>query len=173
MEHIFCTDPNLIELFEALRLVVFDFDGVFTDNSVWTMENGIELVRCNRSDGLGIQKLKALGVETFVLSTEQNAVVSVRCQKLGINCFQNQKNKEAFLRQYLIKTDTPAARVAFLGNDINDMACLQMVGLPIVVCDAHRDVIPLARYVTQVSGGMGAVREVCDLIEFARTMKEP
>lgn len=170
MEHIFCSDSELMKLFRAVRLIVFDFDGVFTDNMVWTMENGLEFVRCDRSDGLGIKKLKAFGIDTFVLSTERNPVVGVRCKKLGINCFQNIEDKAAFLSGYLSKTSTSTSSVAFVGNDINDLTCLQMVGLPIVVRDAHRDVIPLAIYVTQACGGKGAVREVCDLIALARTI---
>jgi YrbI family 3-deoxy-D-manno-octulosonate 8-phosphate phosphatase len=156
---------SLKKVVSRIRLVGFDFDGVFTDNMVYVLQDGSEAVRCNRSDGIGLQKLKNLGIETVIISTESNPVVSARAQKLEIRCFQNCKDKvktlENTARQFGISLD----EVAFVGNDINDRPCLTCVGLPIVVLDAHPDVIPLAAYCTRNRGGHGAVREICDLFE--------
>ena len=148
-----------------IRLVAFDFDGVFTDNMVYVFENGSEAVRCTRSDGIGLTKLRQAGIETVIISTESNPVVSARARKLKIRCFQNCDDKRKALDNLIQEMGITLEEVAFVGNDINDRPCLTIVGLPIVVQDAHPDVIPLAAYRTRNRGGHGAVREVCDLFE--------
>jgi len=147
-----------------VRMVVFDFDGVFTDNTVWVDAMGNESVRCWRSDGLGLQKLKRLAIPVWVLSTESNRVVSKRCEKLGIPCRQGLESKESELEKLCAELGVAHGDVVYVGNDINDAGCLKMVGMPIVVNDAHPDVLPLARYRTAKPGGFGAVREVCDWV---------
>ena len=153
------------DIIREIRLIAFDFDGVFTDNMVYVFEDGREAVRCSRGDGMGLQKLKRLGIETLIISTEQNPVVSARAQKLNIRCVQDCPDKRAELEKITQELGISLAQTAFVGNDINDRACLTCVGLPIVVQDAHPDVLPLARYRTQRPGGKGAVREICDLFE--------
>jgi 3-deoxy-D-manno-octulosonate 8-phosphate phosphatase (KDO 8-P phosphatase) len=164
-------DRDLAERFRRVRLVAFDFDGVFTDNTVFVFADGTEAVRCWRSDGLGLKKLPALGVGVIVLSTEENPIVSVRTKKLGIRCLQGLADKLGALETVLSEANLTLADAAYVGNDINDLACLEAVGLPIVVDDAHPDVIRYARYRTRARGGRGAVREVCDLFEYSA--KEP
>jgi YrbI family 3-deoxy-D-manno-octulosonate 8-phosphate phosphatase len=156
-------------LIQNIRLVAFDFDGVFTDNMVYVFEDGSEAVRCSRGDGMGLQRLRHLGIETLIISTETNPVVSARARKLKMRCVQQCEDKRAELEKIIQEMNISLTEVAFVGNDINDSACLRCVGLPIVVQDAHPDVIPLALYRTQRRGGHGAVREVCDLIE--RTLR--
>ncbi len=153
------------DLLAKIRLVAFDFDGVFTDNMVYVLENGTEAVRCFRSDGLGLQKLEKLGIETVIISTEANPVVSARAHKLKIRCVQDCRDKRAALESIAKESGISLAEVAFVGNDINDLPCLTCVALPIVVQDAHQDVVPTALYQTKNPGGHGAVREVCDLFE--------
>jgi 3-deoxy-D-manno-octulosonate 8-phosphate phosphatase (KDO 8-P phosphatase) len=158
-------EDKIKELVYKIRLVAFDFDGVFTDNMVFVFEDGSEAVRCFRSDGIGLKKLKKLGVETVIISTESNPVVSARARKLKIRCFQNCENKRKTLESLAQEMGISLTEIAFVGNDINDLSCLTSVGLPIVVKDAHPEVIPLAAYRTRNRGGHGAVREVCDLFE--------
>ena len=153
------------ETIRRIRLVAFDFDGVFTDNMVYVFEDGSEAVQCSRSDGMGLQKLKRAGIETVIISTEPNPVVSARARKLNIRCVQNCQDKRAVLQEIAHELKITSDQVAFVGNDINDLACLECVALPIVVQDAHRDVVATARYQTKQPGGHGAVREVCDLFE--------
>jgi 3-deoxy-D-manno-octulosonate 8-phosphate phosphatase (KDO 8-P phosphatase) len=160
----------LKDLFAKIRLVAFDFDGVFTDNMVYVLEDGTEAVRCFRGDGLGLQKLKKLGIETVIISTEANPVVSARARKLKIRCIQNCQDKRAVLEDLAREQSISLAEVSFVGNDINDLSCLECVALPIVVQDAHRDVVPTALYQTQRPGGHGAVREICDLFERTLTV---
>ena len=158
------TSNSIEQIMGRIRMVAFDFDGVFTNNMVYVFEDGSEAVRCTRSDGIGLQKLREAGVETIIISTEANPVVSARARKLKIDCVQNCQDKRAVLEERTAKIGISLEQVAFVGNDINDLACLTSVGLPIVVKDAHPEVIPVARYQTRQPGGHGAVREVCDLI---------
>ncbi len=161
---------GLDTIIRSLRLVVFDFDGVFTDNTVYVDQDGKESVRCWRGDGLGLQKLTALGIEKLILSTETNPVVTVRANKLKIRAIQGCNDKLKTLQAVTRELNIPLAETAYMGNDINDAACLQEVGLPVIVQDAHEDVVPYALYRTTRPGGFGAVRELCDLIEQMRKL---
>ena len=154
----------------AIALVVFDFDGVMTDNTVQVGADGSETVRCNRSDGLGIAAMRKAGVPMMVLSTEEHPVVAARCKKLQLPCYQGIADKAAWLTEYLKKEKIDPKAVAYLGNDRNDLACLQMVGFPVVVADADASVIGAARVVLSKAGGKGAVREFCDKLLAARSV---
>jgi 3-deoxy-D-manno-octulosonate 8-phosphate phosphatase (KDO 8-P phosphatase) len=168
------TLPEDREVGARVRMVVFDFDGVFTDNTVWIDGAGNESVRCWRGDGLGLQALRELAIPASVLSTETNPVVAHRCAKLGIPCQQGLTAKHLALEQLADQMSVPLGDVAYVGNDINDAGCLRMVGVPIVVFDAHPDVVPLASYRTRARGGFGAVREVCDwIVTSARAITKP
>tara|TARA_B100001115_G_C15723751_1_gene352103 strand:- start:225 stop:743 length:519 start_codon:yes stop_codon:yes gene_type:complete len=147
-----------------VRLVVFDFDGVFTDNKVIVSEEGVESVSCNRSDGLGLHRLRELGVEAMILSTETNRVVNVRAEKLRLPCIQGCNDKLKALLSEVNGRGFNLGEVAFVGNDINDADCLSNVGCSVVVADAYEEVMPLADIVLSRRGGYGAVREFCDLI---------
>lgn len=157
-------ERSLEQLFQSVEFLAFDFDGVFTDNRVFTDQEGHEMIACWRSDGLGLDRVKNLGVPICVISSETNPVVTQRCKKLHIPCFQGTNDKVGVLRELLTQHNCKPEQAIFVGNDINDEACLRFVGLPIVVADAYPEVIDLATYVTQRPGGRGAVREVCDLL---------
>ena len=150
-------------LVRTIKLVAFDFDGVFTDNMVYVLQDGAEAVRCFRGDGLGLARLRRAGIATIVISTETNPVVSARSSKLGIRCIQSCGDKREALESVMREMRISPAQTAFVGNDVNDATCLSIVGLPIVVGDAHPDVLSVAKYRTQASGGKGAVREICDM----------
>lgn len=154
------------ELSQALRLVrviVFDFDGVFTDNAVYVFEDGREAVRCWRGDGIGLRAVERIGILPLILSTETNPVVRARAEKLRVRCIQGVEDKLQVLQSIAAELQFEMKQIAYVGNDINDEECLRAAGLPIVVQDAHPSVVPLGRYQTQTRGGYGAVREVCDL----------
>jgi 3-deoxy-D-manno-octulosonate 8-phosphate phosphatase (KDO 8-P phosphatase) len=153
----------------TVRLVVFDFDGVFTDNSVYVSQDGVESVRCWRSDGLGLARLRSIGVKLFIVSTEQNPVVSARANKLNLDFRQGVDDKAAAIRQISDELGVPLENVMFVGNDINDIPALKSVGLPVVVADAYPEAAQYAQLRTNKPGGFGAVREVCDLVFEART----
>jgi len=152
----------------SLRCAAFDFDGVFTDNSVYVSETGEEFVRCSRADGIGLAVLRALGICCVVISTEKNPVVAARCRKLGIEFRQNCDDKVAALSEFLAAEGISMAETSFLGNDVNDLAVLSGVGFPAAVQDAFPAVLQVARWVGQCRGGHGAVREFCEFIAIAR-----
>ena len=161
------TPPRGIK-FEQITLAIFDFDGVFTDNTVFVDEYGKEQVRCSRADGLGLQLLRKAGVGSMVLSTEVNPVVSIRCKKMNIECIQGCPDKFAEFKE-IIKTRTiKAESVAFVGNDINDLEIMKSVGFPIAVADAYPEVLTVALWKTTKPGGAGAVREFCEQVYKAK-----
>jgi YrbI family 3-deoxy-D-manno-octulosonate 8-phosphate phosphatase len=145
-------------------MVVFDFDGVFTDNLVIVDGNGIESVRCWRSDGLGISLLRSIGIKTMIVSTETNPVVSMRASKLKIECYQAVEDKGLMLSKIATDHELELDEIAFMGNDINDIPALKIVGLPAAVADACEELNGIVLYKTNRPGGFGAVREFCDLI---------
>ena len=159
---------ELEALLARIRLAVFDFDGVFTDNHVWVNERGEEAVRCHRSDGLGIDRLRQVGVETVILSTERVRIVAARARKLQVPCRHGLGDKLAALREEAERLGVSLAETAYVGNDINDTACLEAVGLPVVPADAWPEVAELARWRLERAGGNGCVREFCDAVWAAK-----
>jgi 3-deoxy-D-manno-octulosonate 8-phosphate phosphatase (KDO 8-P phosphatase) len=162
-------DSVLVEKLRGVRLVAFDFDGVFTDNSVYVLEDGREAVRCSRADGLGLDRLRKLGIELAIISTETNQVVQARARKLRLRCVNACEDKRSAIISLAAELSVDLSNVAFVGNDINDLPALTVVGVPIVVGNAHPDVLPAAIHKTRTPGGHGAVRELCDLIHALRT----
>ena len=153
-----------IKIPTTIQAIIFDFDGVFTDNRVIVNENGQESVICNRSDGFGISAIKKYGISLLVLSKEKNPVVQKRCEKLGMPCVQGIDDKKTFLAAWLRENAIDLNHVIYLGNDVNDIECLKYVGCGVVVADAHDDAKRAAKIVLKNNGGQGAVRELCDLV---------
>lgn len=147
-----------------LRAVALDFDGVFTDNKVMVFDDGRESVLCSRSDGWGLAALRDAGWPLIVISSETNPVVAARCRKLGIDCVQGVPDKVATLVSWLASQGIPAKETLYLGNDVNDIPCLRLVGVPAVVADSHPKARRLAALVLANQGGDGALRELADLI---------
>ena len=152
----------------AVELLVLDFDGVMTDNRVLVSQDGTEAVWCHRGDGWGIARLKERGMRIVVISTEANPVVGARCRKLGLDFVQACDDKISALRELAASLGLGPERVAYVGNDVNDLDCLRWVGTPIAVADAVPEVRPLARLTTTQPGGHGAVREVAGWLIAAR-----
>jgi D-sedoheptulose 7-phosphate isomerase len=156
-----------------ISLVVFDFDGVMTDNRVRVHQSGDEAVWCHRGDGLGIARLKEADYDVIVLSTETNPVVAARCRKLNIPAIQSCDDKLTALQRLAVERNLNAGQIAYVGNDINDLACMEWVGWPIAVADALPSVRAVAKWVTRLPGGGGAVREVADRLVGARLNSDP
>lgn len=155
---------SLNKLPSSIKAIVFDFDGVFTDNRVLVSQDGSESVLCNRSDGLGISRLKEVGLPIIVLSTEENPIVAARCKKLGLEFHQEVSDKLATLRSLAQRLGTSLRNIIYVGNDINDLECIKAVGCGIAVADSSDQVIRAAKVTLASKGGEGAVREVCDLV---------
>ncbi len=155
----------------GVRLLALDFDGVMTDNAVWTVQDGTEAVRCDRGDGYGIGLLRKAGLEVVVVSSEENPVVSARCRKLGIRCIQGVSDKVKVLAEETSRLGIGREAVAYVGNDVNDLDAMRWAGTAIAVADAHSSAISAAVMVTVMPGGRGAVREVAEWILEARGSK--
>lgn len=149
---------------ETVKLVVFDFDGVMTDNRVWVDGEGHEFIAAFRSDSMGIHALRDAGIASIVLSTETDKAVEARCRKIGIDVMQGVKDKAGRLQHYLTENNIDPAQVVYVGNDINDLPCFPLVGCAVAVADAMPDVTRAADLVLSRSGGFGAVREICERI---------
>lgn len=111
-----------------------------------------------------------------MLSTETNPVVGARGRKLGVPVLQGLDDKASALKGWLDQHRLDPARVAYLGNDVNDLPCMELVGWPVAVHDAHPSVRRAARLVLTRRGGHGAVRELCDHVlaaQDSRTDQEP
>lgn len=146
-----------------IKILFLDFDGVLTDNHVIVSQSGEEFVRCSRLDGLGISRLKEFGLDVQVVSSERNPVVSARCRKLGIEVQQGVEDKVIAMVDSLSANGWTLENAAFVGNDINDIAALSAVPVAICVADRVEEIDPYCLFCTETLGGMGAVREVCDV----------
>ncbi len=152
-----------------VELVVFDFDGVMTDDRVFVNQEGVEMVAANRRDGMGITLLHKAGIRMMVLSTEKNPVVQARCNKLKLPVIQGIDEKAAVLRKYLLDNKISSDTVIYVGNDINDLPCFTEVGCAFAVADAHPLALRQADIVLRHNGGYGAVRELCDILLQSRS----
>lgn len=147
-----------------IKLFVYDFDGVMTDNKVYLDQNGNEMVKVNRGDGLAVSEIKKLGYLQLILSTEQNIVVEKRASKLRIPFIQGSKNKSLELRSYCQTNKIDLSDVAFVGNDLNDFEVMKIVGFSICPSDAQSEIKLLADLVISKNGGDGVIRELLSKI---------
>jgi 3-deoxy-D-manno-octulosonate 8-phosphate phosphatase (KDO 8-P phosphatase) len=165
------SEPELIEKLARIELLVLDVDGVLTDSGLYYTETGEELKKFNSKDGMGIKLAIAAGVEVAVITASASQVVLKRAQKLGIqHTFIDVENKLATLKQLCQKLGIKMDRVVYMGDDVNDLEAMQAVGCPITVADAMPVNKTVAVYVTQKSGGNGAVREICDYLVKAKNL---
>ena len=147
-----------------INLIVYDFDGVMTDNKVYIDQNGKEMVQVNRGDGLGISEIKKLGIKQIIISTERNPVVTTRSNKLEIPCLQGIENKKDALINYCRKNSFDLQTIAYVGNDINDKDAMEISGIKFCPADAHDSIKVISDHVLKTRGGHGVVRELYDLI---------
>ncbi len=152
----------------AVRFAVFDFDGVFSDNRVWTNDRGEESVACFRGDTMGLRRLDEVGIEYLILTSETNDAVAARARKMRADCIKGIEDKLPVLRAEVERRGVSLAETSYVGNDVNDAECLAAVGFPIVPADAWAEVVPLARLVLTRAGGHGCVREFCDAVWLAK-----
>ena len=153
-----------------VHTIVFDFDGVFTDNKVWVDQNGVESVRCDRGDGLGFDLLRSFiqknnwDLQYFILSKEVNPVVSARAQKIQVDCIQSTSDKAGHLKKHLMNNNLDSDGLIYLGNDLNDLAAMKIAGFSIAPVDSHPLILNQADLVLQKKGGNGFVREFIEML---------
>ncbi|MCB1867990.1 MAG: 3-deoxy-manno-octulosonate-8-phosphatase KdsC [Gammaproteobacteria bacterium] len=154
-----------LEKAAAIKLVVFDVDGVLTDGTLFLGDDGLEYKAFNSKDGLGMKMLQRSGVEIGIITARNSHVVALRMESLGIkHVYQGQENKLPALKELQQKLGLKSEQIAYVGDDVVDLPIMRYVGLSIAVQDAHRQAISHAHWITSARGGRGAAREVCDLL---------
>lgn len=164
---------KLNQIFSRIQLLVMDFDGVLTDGYVYVDQDGKETVRCSRKDSLGILMLQKCGVQVVVISKETNPVTQVRCKKIGVECYHSiasGEGKKEILERLIFSLSISLGNVAYVGDDVNDLQVMRIVGLPIAVRDAHPIIKKNSLFVTREVGGNHAIREVCEKIIVAKKL---
>ncbi|MEU9111830.1 acylneuraminate cytidylyltransferase [Streptomyces sp. NPDC048483] len=152
--------PGALPTSDDIDAVVLDFDGTQTDDRVLIDADGREIVAVHRGDGLGIAALRKAELKLLILSTEQNPVVAARARKLQVPVLHGIDRKDLALKQWCEEAGIDPERVLYVGNDVNDLPCFDLVGWPVAVAGAHDVVRGAARAVTATPGGSGAIREI-------------
>jgi len=156
---------ELAAQFKNIKLLVCDIDGVFSDGRIYLGNDGEELKAFHTKDGFGIKALIASGVDVAVITGRQSNIVHNRMTALNVtHIIQGQENKLPALQQIAQTQNIAMKHIAYIGDDIPDLACINHVGLGVAVQDAHPSVAQQAHYITTLKGGFGAVRELCDTI---------
>ncbi|WP_328689547.1 acylneuraminate cytidylyltransferase [Streptomyces caniferus] len=152
--------PGALPALDDIDAVVLDFDGTQTDDRVLIDADGREIVAVHRGDGLGIAALRKAELKLLILSSETNPVVAARARKLRVPVLHGIDRKDLALKQWCEEAGIAPERVLYVGNDVNDLPCFDLVGWPVAVANAHDVVRGAARAVTATPGGSGAIREI-------------
>jgi 3-deoxy-D-manno-octulosonate 8-phosphate phosphatase (KDO 8-P phosphatase) len=156
---------DIIQRAKQIKLLICDVDGVFSDARIYLGNNGEELKAFNTLDGFGVKAIQSAGIDVAVITGRHSKLVEQRMQSLTVkHIYQGQENKLAAYQQLLSKLSLTPPQVAYIGDDIPDLAVMEQVGFSISVPDGHPYVKNKAHYMTQRRGGFGAVRELCDLL---------
>ena len=147
---------------ENIEAIVFDFDGVLTDNKVYLDQDGKESVSCSRADGLAFDVLHELKKPTYILSTEKNPVVTARANKLKIHAIQGISNKVDGIKDLALKKNFDLQRTLYVGNDLNDYRVMQLCGYTACPSDSHPIIKEMAAIKLKTLGGCGIVRELLE-----------
>ncbi|WP_078117923.1 3-deoxy-manno-octulosonate-8-phosphatase KdsC [Thiosocius teredinicola] len=149
----------------AIRLVIFDVDGVLTDGSLYIGDDGQEYKAFNSKDGHGMVMLQHTGVEIAIITGRTSEVVRIRMASLGIErVYQGKKEKLPAYEELKKESGFEDSQIAYVGDDVVDLPVMTKVGLAIAVQDAHYLTKQHAHWVTPSGGGRGAAREVCELL---------
>lgn len=150
---------------KKIKLLLLDVDGVLTDGKLYISTSGEESKAFNTQDGHGIRMLMAQGVKVGIITGRNSAAVTTRATDLGIEIlYQGQQNKLEALGDILQEHSLVADDVAYAGDDLPDLPIMKEVGLSFAVANAHSSISIEASCQTQLSGGNGAVREICDFL---------
>jgi len=147
---------------DDIDLFVFDFDGVLTDNLVYTDQKGNEIVSCSRADGLAFDVLRKLKKPVYILSTEENTVVSARAKKLGVSVLQSVKNKEKSLGDLAKRKGYKLSNILYVGNDLNDYNSMMISGFSACPADSHPKIKKISNFILKTNGGKGIIRELLE-----------
>ena len=158
---------------KAIRLVVFDVDGVLTDGTLTYSGSGEEVKHFNVKDGVGIKLLQEYGIAVAIISAKDSAALAKRASDLKItHFFPGTKDKWPVLEDLMQTLAVTAADVCYVGDDVIDLKVMKKVGLSMAPADAFWMVKNHADHITQAAGGRGVAREVADLILGSRMSLE-
>lgn len=149
---------------KSIQLIVYDFDGVMTDNKVILDEDGKEAVVMNRSDGLAVGIIKRKGIAQLIISTERNKVLNKRAKKLKIPFLNDVANKKIRLMRYCKDNQYELKKTVYIGNDLNDLEAMKIAGMPMCPKDAASQIKRISCVVIGKKGGDGVVRELLNII---------
>ena len=147
------------------KILFTDFDGCLTDDRVWLNQDGEEFVAANRKDGLAVTRLKNLGIQVVITSTETNKVVSARGNKMGVEVLQGLSDKAASIEQYLNQKNLSWSDVWYLGNDVNDLGAIRNAKFSICPSDAVKAVKKEVDLRLKTKGGYGVLSELATLLK--------
>ena len=147
------------------KILFTDFDGCLTDDRVWLNQEGEEFVAANRKDGLAVKRLRNLGIQVVIASTETNKVVLARGNKMGVEVLQGLADKAEAIEQYLKQKNLSWNDVWYIGNDINDLGAIERASLSICPSDAVKKVRKSVDVVLKTKGGSGILSEIATLME--------
>jgi YrbI family 3-deoxy-D-manno-octulosonate 8-phosphate phosphatase len=147
-----------------LDALVFDFDGVLTNNKVYVNQDGMESVCCSRADGLAFDALRKLEIPVYILSTESNPVVSARAHKLKVPVIQGVKSKIDSLKSLCSEHNYNSSNILFVGNDLNDYQVIESCGFSACPADSHDSIKNISTFVCSSKGGEGIVRELLEVV---------
>jgi YrbI family 3-deoxy-D-manno-octulosonate 8-phosphate phosphatase len=149
------------------KILFTDFDGCLTDDRVWLNQDGEEFVAANRKDGLAVKRLKNLGIQVVITSTETNKVVLARGNKMGVEVLQGLADKAESIDQYLKQKNLSWNDVWYIGNDVNDLGAIEKAKLSISPADAVKKVRKTVDIVLKTNGGRGILSEIVAELEKA------
>ncbi|MFH1051723.1 MAG: HAD-IIIA family hydrolase [bacterium] len=159
------SDNKIIEKSKKIKLFVMDVDGTLTNGKVYYSANGEELKKFSIRDGMGIELLKLAGIDLAIITSENSNIVKARASKLNIkNLVLGTKNKRKSLTELAEKLSVNLDNIAFIGDDVNDISALEIVGLSACPADATEKVKEVCNYICLKEGGNGAVRDFAELI---------
>ena len=147
------------------KILFTDFDGCLTDDRVWLNQEGEEFVAANRKDGLAVKRLKNLGIQVVIASTETNKVVFARGNKMGVEVLQDLADKAEAIEQYLNQNNLSWNDVWYIGNDVNDLGAIERANVSICPADAVKKVKKTVDIVLKTKGGYGVLSEIATLLE--------
>ncbi|MBT4730537.1 HAD hydrolase family protein [Candidatus Woesearchaeota archaeon] len=153
---------NTIISLDDIDAIIFDFDGVLTNNLVHFDQDGKEWVTCSRSDGIAFDCLRRIKKPVYILSTEENLVVTARANKLKVPVQQGVKNKFNNVKKLAKQKGFEIRRLMYVGNDLNDYRAMQLCGYAVCPSDSHKLIKETAMITLKTPGGKGVVRELLE-----------
>lgn len=156
---------DLEKRLKKIKVIIYDFDGVMTDNRVLVDQNGIESVMVHRGDGYGVGRIRNLGIYQMILSTEPNPVVARRAEKLKLDVIHGVQKKEEILRQWAEEKGYAQEEMLYIGNDLNDQEAMKLAGIIGAPADAEPEILEIADWISSKNGGYGVIRDLCRILE--------